>query len=192
MQTGRIVIVSGPPGAGKSAVARGLATESDRPLAIHLHTDDFYAYIRKGFVEPWRTESRAQNTVVLDALAATSAIFAQGGYDVFADGIVGPWFFDPWLAAAARANLELDFVLLLPDEATTVARATSRRPPAMTDPQVVTFMWRQFAQLTDYSEHVVDTTRMNIDEALSFIRIGLDAGDFRLTRGASGTSNAAV
>jgi predicted kinase len=187
MHTGRIVIVTGPPGAGKTAVAKRLAQSADRPHAIHLHTDDFYTYIRKGFVEPWRPESRAQNTVVLDALAATAAIFAAGGYDVFADGIIGPWFFDPWFAAAERANLDLHYVLLLPDEATTVARATSRRAPALTDPAPVRFMWRQFAELPAYADHVVDTTHLSIDEALDLIQSGLAAGDFRLAKPAADT-----
>ncbi len=56
----------------------------------------------------------------------------------------------------------------------------------MTDPDVVGFMWRQFAQLSDYTDHVVDTTTMQIDEALAFIRVGLEAGDFRLARPALG------
>ena len=182
MSNGRIVIVSGPPGAGKTAVARRLARNAEGALAIHLHTDDFYTYIRKGFVDPWKPESRAQNTVVLDALAATAAIFAQGGYDVFADGIVGPWFFDPWYAAAVAAHLDLHYVLLLPDEATTVARATSRQQPALTDPEPVRFMWRQFAELSAYAGHVVDTTALSIDDALALIQTRLADGDFRLTR----------
>jgi predicted kinase len=180
MSNGRIVIVTGPPGAGKTAMARRLAQNIDGPLAIHLHTDDFYAYIRKGFVEPWRPESRTQNAVVLDALAATAAIFAQGGYDVFADGIIGPWFFDPWLAAVERAHLDLRYVLLLPDEATTVARATSRSAPALTDAEPVRFMWQQFAQLTALAEHVVDTTHLTADEAVALVRSGLAANRFHL------------
>jgi len=183
--SGRIVIVSGPPGAGKTAVARRLATDGDSPRAIHMHTDDFYAYIRKGFVEPWRKESHEQNTIVLDALAAAAVVYAKGGYDVFVDGVVGPWFFEPWFAATDAANVELNYVLLVPDEATTVARATSRRPPALTDPTVVHDMWRQFAQLSDYGDHVVDTTQMALDDALELIRIGLESGDFRLTRRAT-------
>jgi len=139
-------------------------------------------------VPPWRPESRAQNTVVLDALAATAAIYAKGGYDVFADGIVGPWFFDPWLAAAASATLDLRYVLLLPDEATTVARATSRRPPALTDPQAVRFMWRQFAQLDAYADHAVDTSRLTIDEALALIEAGLADGRFRLSASTAGAN----
>jgi predicted kinase len=178
---GRIVIVSGPPGAGKSTVAQRLAAGVDGPLAIHMHTDDFYAYIRKGYVEPWRPESRAQNTVVLDALAAAASIYATGGYDVFVDGIVGPWFIDPWLAAAQRANLDLRYVVLLPDETTAVARATSRRAHPLTDPEPVRFMWRQFARLEDLTAHVVDTTRLSVDETLAVLQAGIASGRFRLS-----------
>ena len=28
---------------------------------MHLHTDDFYTYVRKGFVAPWLPAAQAQN-----------------------------------------------------------------------------------------------------------------------------------
>ena len=179
--SGRIVIVSGPPGAGKSTVARRLAEGADGPLAVHLHTDDFYAYIRKGFVEPWRPESQAQNITIMRALAAAAGIYARGGYEVMIDGIVGAWFFDPWLAEARAHGLDLRYIQLMPAEAETVARATARTAPgAMTDAEVVRTMWAHFRTYAPDGDHVLDTTHQPVEATLAQIRAGLAAGRFRL------------
>ncbi len=181
MTFARVVIVSGPPGAGKSTIARGLAEASAAASAVHLHTDDFYAYIRKGFIEPWRPESQAQNITVMNALARAAATYADGGYEVIVDGIVGPWFFDPWLAAARAHAFDLRYILLMPDEATTVARATARTAPgAMTDAQVVRTMWGHFVTYAPAPEHLVDTTGQDRAQTLAAVRTALEAGQFRL------------
>ena len=179
----RLVIVSGPPGAGKSTVSRRLALRTDAARAMHMHTDDIYGYIRKGFIEPWKPESHPQNITLARALAAQAAICAQGGYEVFVDGIVGPWFFDPWLEAAEAGGLDLRYVLLLPGEAETVARATARTTPgAMTDAEVTREMWRQFQAHPPPSELILDTTGLSPDETVSAVQSQLAAGKLRLRR----------
>ena len=67
---------------------------------MHLHTDDFYAWIASGYVDPWRMESYEQNTVIFGVAAGAADRFAEGGYDVVVDGVLGMWGLDPWRALA--------------------------------------------------------------------------------------------
>jgi hypothetical protein len=103
---GQLVLVDGPPGAGKSAVARIVATAAPRPT-VHLHTDSFYAWIRSGFVPPYLPQARAQNEVVTTVMTGAACAYAQGGYDVIVDGIIGPWLLPVFIAAGQRARLGL-------------------------------------------------------------------------------------
>ena len=43
---GQVIVLAGPPGAGKSTVARLLADR--RSPSVHLHCDDFWHYIVRG------------------------------------------------------------------------------------------------------------------------------------------------
>jgi predicted kinase len=177
----RIVIVSGPPGAGKSTVARRLAETSQADRAVHLHTDDFYAYVRKGFVPPWKSEAQAQNITIMEALARAAGAYARDGYEVMVDGIVGPWFFDPWRAESRAHGLDLRYVALVPAEGETIARATARKTPgAMTDAAVVRTMWQAFQTYPPPPQNVLDTTGQTPAETTAAIRSGLAAGEFRL------------
>jgi predicted kinase len=177
----RIVIVSGPPGAGKSTVARRLSSAAAGPLAMHIHTDDIYVYITKGFVAPWKPEAMHQNVTLMDAMAAQAAICAKAGYEVFVDGIVGRWFFDPWLGAAQTHGIDLRYVLLRPDLASTLARGAARTAPrAMTDAAVISQMWQAFHDFEVDADHIVDTTAHTAAETVRVVAEGLQAGRYKL------------
>ena len=44
MERGRIIVITGPPGTGKSTVSAIVAKESCMEKSVHMHTDDFYHY----------------------------------------------------------------------------------------------------------------------------------------------------
>ena len=67
MNQGRIIVITGAPGTGKTTTASAVAKESDLEKSVHMHTDDFYHYLSKGAIPPHLPESNEQNLIVIEA-----------------------------------------------------------------------------------------------------------------------------
>lgn len=120
----QIVIVSGPPGAGKSTVCDALCERYDRTL--HIETDDIYAWIRMGFMSPWKPGSMEQNLTVNRAAARAAAAFARERYGVFVDGVIGPAHLTEYARELRPAGVPVHFALLLPPLEEIIRRCDAR------------------------------------------------------------------
>ena len=147
MNQGRIIVITGSPGTGKTTIASIVAKESNMDKSVHMHTDDFFHYLSKGAIPPHLSESNEQNLVVIEAFLEAAKRYARGGYDVIVDGIVGPWFLEPW-RALVREDYEVHYIVLRASKEETMKRAVERsKLDRKTNVELVETMWEQFCNL---------------------------------------------
>lgn len=169
-----IVIVSGCPGAGKSTLSRRLA--QNEPHGLHLDSDLFYGFPAHP-IDPATPEAHAQNAVTMRALARAAGAYAEGGYQVFWDGVVGPWFL-PLIREELGGSPRLAYVVLRTSEAEAVARVRARDgagPSAR-----VRTMHAAFAQLGELAAHAVETSGRRRRDVWEEVRAGLKEARFAL------------
>lgn len=170
MKQGRMVVLTGPPGTGKTTTSAIIAKESGMEKSVHMHTDDFYQYLSKGAIPPHLPESDGQNLIVIEAFLEAAKRYVRGGYDVIVDGIVGPWFLEPWLRTA-QEGYEVHYIILRAGKEKTVERAVHRsKLDRETNIGLVETMWGQFQNLGAYESHVIDTTDCSVQDTVSMIK----------------------
>ncbi len=176
------LVVTGPPGAGKSTVARLLAESSRR--SVHLHADDFFAHVVGGYIEPWLLEAKAQNEAVMRAIFAALASYWEDGYEVVLDGVVGPWCLTS-LDHRLPRRMPVDYVILLPTLETAQHRVATRTGHCFTDEAATAHMHQDFESArVAFERHVLDNTALAPAQVADAIRAAATSGRFRLARDA--------
>lgn len=170
-----VLIVTGPPGVGKTTTAEVLAGRSSP--AVHLEADEFFRFIRSGYVEPWKPESREQNEVVMRIVAEAAAGYAAAGYFTIVDGIVIPeWFLEPLRDALRDAGHEVAYAVLRAPQSVCTARLRNRERVPLADSEVIERLWRSFADLGGLERNVVDLEDRTPEEAADLLAQRLTDG----------------
>lgn len=167
-----LLVVTGPPGAGKSAVADVLARAGQHSVLIE--GDAFFGFLARGAIEPWLPESNDQNTVVTKAAASAAGAFARGGYATVYDGVIGPWFLPTFGAATGLDHL--DYAVLLPSVEVCVRRVTTRRGHGFSDEAATRKMHAEFAA-APADRHLLHDPPDDIAAVAALIESAREAGE---------------
>jgi predicted kinase len=169
-----LLIITGPPCAGKTTIARLLAGRHARGL--HIPSDGFYAFASHP-IPPYLAGAHEQNTSVIKAAVRCAASFANDGYEVFLDGVFGAWFL-PLIAQVLRPlAVPVELAALDVDLVTALERARSRGHGSET---VVTTMHAAFAAQPLPQRHSILTTGRAPADVVQELERRRKSGDFRL------------
>ena len=183
---GILVVLTGPPGAGKSTVGRLVAAEYNPSACIH--SDWAYTTIVNGFIRQWEPESDRQNRAVIRSSIAMAARLVECGYFTVIEGIFGPWYLDIVRDELDGHQIRPHYVVLRPDIEKCLERAQNRpqvekvpghRPLADSEP--IRLLWNIFSDLGEYEGHVIDNTNMSASKAATAICKRVQKGSEVLT-----------
>jgi thymidylate kinase len=148
-----VLIITGPPGVGKTTAAALLAARSER--AVHLESDAFFSFIRTGFVEPWKPESQDQNATVPG------------------------WFFEPLRDTLREEGHAVCYAVLRAPLEVCLARVQGREGKPPIDAGAIEQLWRSFADLAELERHVLEVDGMAPERVSDELAERLSGGSLR-------------
>jgi predicted kinase len=154
-------IITGTPGAGKTLLAKRLAADAKR--GAHIPGDLFFSFIPR-LIEPTDPESHEQNTSIVLAMARAATALVTGGYDVYLDAVVGPWFL-PVVAKELRVlHVPIVYVILRVPVDEALRRAKQR--DGSFDEKILRKLHPQFEEVGPYEKHVIEISGLTPEEVL--------------------------
>jgi predicted kinase len=171
-----IVLVCGPPGAGKSTIARRLAEGFER--SAHLKVDDLREIMVNGFDPPtteWQPANERQFVRARDAATLIARLHAVDGVTVVIDDVCVPEHFEDHYAALFTEPL-VHRVMLKPTWAALEHRMRVRAGPwdeLLLSSGAAAGCYAGLERMTLDNWAIVDSSDQSADETVEQVRTSL-------------------
>lgn len=165
-----VIFLSGPIGAGKTAVAKALLQLLPAPLS-YIEGDTFWSFIAKDGDRGLRDNF----PVLVRSMTAAAVPLARSGFRVLIDFSIPPTFVDT--ARKILKEVPVDFVLLRPSFEVCAQRAATRQEGAMRD---YAMLKNFYARFEEGSVKPICDDHADPESLARRIAEGLDQGRFRV------------
>jgi len=175
-----VLILSGPPGVGKTTVAGILSRRAER--GVHLEADRFFSFIRSGFIEHWDAASAEQNQLVMRTAAEAAASYAKAGYSTIFEGIVIPrWTLGVIRQTVEAAEVPASYAVLRAPRSECAERVHGREgDPELFEPGALAAISSEFDDLGEFERHAIDVAEMDAEGAAAAVATRLQEGTLAL------------
>ena len=167
----KLILLTGPGGAGKTTTANKIATESSGIWA-HVPQDDIRYFIKAGFAHPakeWTEQTKKQWDISVKISCDMARDYYKNGVNCIVDGFISHAKFDEWREALAGVKFKL--FVLHPTEETTLKRNAQRSGSARLLDETIKSHHDIFKLWQDVPEAVIiDNSNMSVEEVVDKIK----------------------
>ena len=166
-----ITILAGPPGAGKTTVAKELLC-MNKGAQIYIEGDDFWKFMVNDDGRPVNKNFRA----TMSAILAAGIAYAMNEYEVLLDFSIPPSFIIKAAERIKKRKIPLNYVVVRPSIDICAARAANRERGAIEYNERFIKFYESFGELQQY---IVEENEADTKTIAERIKRGLDVGLFR-------------
>jgi cytidylate kinase len=174
---GEVLVISGPPGAGKSTVGELVADRFEPSLLVE--GDVFFQVLRRGATAPWLPESAEQNEVITAATAAAVGELARGPATVVFNGVLGPWFLPTFFRRSGLTSVS--YAVLLPPVQQCVDGVLTRTGHGFADEAATRQMHAEFVAAAVEDRHLFTNPPGELEATAAAILTAHAAGTLTIT-----------